>query len=81
VNKSRKLVNLRLHFYGGLMSVVELIEQFKALPIKDRAEVAGYIIHQEVSWIPQDLQEAMIDVAQGDLVTMDKVFSDIDPSA
>lgn len=81
MSKLRKLVNLKLHFYDDLMSAVELIEQFKTLPIKDRAEVAGYIIHQEVSWIPQDLQEAMIDVAQGHLVTMDQVFSDIAPSA
>lgn len=44
------------------MSAVEIIEQIKALPAAERAEVARFIIKQDDSWIPDEFREAMADV-------------------
>ena len=43
------------------MSAVEIIEQIKALPAAERAQVARYIVQQDDSWIPDEFQQAMAD--------------------
>ena len=46
------------------MSAVEIIEQIKALPVAERAQVARYIVQQDDSWIPEEFQQAMADSAK-----------------
>jgi hypothetical protein len=41
------------------MSGKEIIEQIKALPPEERAEVAKFIVEQDDSWIPDDFSAAM----------------------
>jgi hypothetical protein len=41
------------------MSGKEIIEQIKALPPGERAEVAKFIVEQDDSWIPDDFKAAM----------------------
>ena len=53
------------------MSAVEIIEQFKALPAAERAEVARLIIKQDDSWIPDEFRDAVADADAGRFVEMD----------
>ena len=61
------------------MSAVEIIEQFKALPAAERAEVARFIIKQDDSWIPEEFQQAMADADAGRFVEMDSVLCETPP--
>ena len=56
------------------MSAVEIIEQFKALPSAERAEVARFIIKQDDSSIPGEFQQAMADADAGRFVEMDQIY-------
>ena len=44
-----------------------------------RAGVAGFIVEQGDSWIPDDFKAAMNDAQQGRLVDMDKALSETPP--
>ncbi|MGA2139908.1 MAG: hypothetical protein ABSH14_13710 [Verrucomicrobiia bacterium] len=61
------------------MSGKEIIEQIKALPPGERAEVAKFIVEQDDSWIPDDFKAAMSDAQQGRLVDMEKALSEPPP--
>ena len=61
------------------MSGKEIIEQIKALPPGERAEVAKFIVEQDGSWIPDDFKAAMNDAQQGRLVDMEKALSEPPP--
>ncbi len=50
------------------MSATQLIEQFKALPPDERAQVAKFIVENDDSWIPESFREGMVDVEAGRLV-------------
>jgi len=58
----------------------DVIEQFKALPMEERAKVAQFIVECDESWIPVDFREAMKDAEAGRLVDMEKVLSQEPPS-
>jgi hypothetical protein len=58
----------RLPVYSFGMSATELIEQFKALPPSERAEVAKFVVENDDSWIPQSFREGMADAESGRLV-------------
>ncbi|PYK91246.1 MAG: hypothetical protein DME40_07055 [Verrucomicrobia bacterium] len=47
------------------MSAAELIEQFKALPPNERAQVAKFVVENDDSWIPESLREGMADAEAG----------------
>jgi predicted transcriptional regulator len=43
------------------MSASELIEQFKALPPTERAQVAKFVVENDDSWIPESFKQGMAD--------------------
>ncbi|MBA2241422.1 MAG: hypothetical protein H0W04_00810 [Chthoniobacterales bacterium] len=49
------------------MSATELIEQFKALPANERAQVAKFVVENDDSSIPQSFREGMADAEAGHL--------------
>ena len=57
------------------MSGSELIEQFKALPAKERAQVAKFVVENDDSWIPESFKQGMADAEAGRFVDMDTVLS------
>lgn len=64
--------------YSG-MSAAEIIEQFKALPPKERAEVTKYVVEHDDSWIPEDFKQGMADAEAGRVVDMEIVMSGAKP--
>ena len=61
------------------MSASELIEQFKALPAKERAQVAKFVVENDDSWIPESFKQGMADAEAGRFVDMDTVLSGAKP--
>ena len=57
------------------MSATEIIEQFKGLPAKERAQVAKYVVEQDDSWIPESFKQGMADAGAGRFVDMETVLS------
>ena len=53
------------------MSAQEIIEQIKSLPPLERAGVAGFVVEQDDSWIPDEFKEAMKDAEEGRCVDME----------
>jgi hypothetical protein len=58
------------------MSATEIIEQFKALPPSERAQVAKFVMENDDSWIPESFKEAMADVEAGRFVDMDRALNE-----
>jgi predicted transcriptional regulator len=50
------------------------IKQFKALPPKDRAEVAKFVVESEDSWIPESFKRGMADAEAGGFAEMEEVL-------
>jgi predicted transcriptional regulator len=61
------------------MSAVEIIEQFKNLPVAERAQVARFIVEQDDSWIPDEFRRAMADADAGRFVEMESVLRETPP--
>ena len=53
------------------MSASELIEQFKALPATERAQVAKFVVENDGSWIPESFRQGMADAEAGLFVDLD----------
>ncbi len=58
------------------MSATELIEQFKALPAHERAQVAKFVVENEDSWIPESFREGMADAEAGRLVDLETALNE-----
>jgi predicted transcriptional regulator len=58
------------------VSASELIEQFKALPAKERAEVAKFVVENDDSWIPESFKQGMADADAGRLVDLDTALNE-----
>jgi predicted transcriptional regulator len=58
------------------MSATELIEQFKALPPKERAQVAKFVVENDDSWIPESFKQGMADAEAGRLVDLDTALNE-----
>jgi predicted transcriptional regulator len=56
-----------------------VIEQFKALPAKERARVAKFVMESDDSWIPESFKRGMADAEAGRFADMDDVLSDAPP--
>ena len=54
-------------------SATEIIEQFKALPPNERAQVAKFVVEHDDSWIPESFKQGMADADAGRFV--DPIFS------
>jgi hypothetical protein len=52
-------------FYSSFMSATEIIEQFKALPPGERAQVAKFVVENDDSWIPESFKEGIADAEAG----------------
>jgi predicted transcriptional regulator len=61
------------------MSALEVIEQIKALPPAERAQVAKFVVEQEDSWIPEEFKAAMADAGEGRLVEMETALRETPP--
>jgi hypothetical protein len=61
------------------MSAQEIIEQIKALPATERAEVAKYVVESDDSWIPDSLKEGMRQAAEGRTVDMEAALFETPP--
>jgi hypothetical protein len=61
------------------MSATELIEQFKALPPSERAQVAKFVVENDDSWIPESFKQGMNDAAAGRVVDTETVLSGAKP--
>ncbi|CAN5719993.1 hypothetical protein BH20VER1_BH20VER1_27210 [soil metagenome] len=53
-----------------LVSATELIEQFKALPAAERAEVARFVVENDDSWVPESFRDAMADLEHDRLMDL-----------
>ena len=53
------------------MNAQAVIDQFKALPPKQRAEVAKFIVASDDSWIPKSFKRGMADAEVGRFAEMD----------
>jgi len=58
----------------------EIIEQIKALPAVERAQVAKFVVENDDSWIPAEFKQGMADAAAGRFVDMEKVLSGAKPT-
>ena len=60
------------------MSSREIIEQIKALPPKERAEVAKFVM-QDDSWVPDSFKEGMKAAAEGRFIDMERALFETPP--
>jgi predicted transcriptional regulator len=58
------------------MSATEVIEQFKALPSSERAQVAKFVVENDDSWIPESLKQGMADAEAGRFVDLDTALNE-----
>jgi len=58
------------------MSATEIIEQFKALPASERAQVAKFVVENDDSWIPESFKQGMADAGTGRLVDLDMALNE-----
>jgi predicted transcriptional regulator len=58
------------------VSATELIEQFKALPVKERAQVAKFVVENDDSWIPESFKQGMADAEAGRFVDPDTALNE-----
>ena len=61
------------------MSATELIEQFRALPPQERAQVAKFVVENDDSWIPESFKQGMADAEAGRFADMETVLSGAEP--
>jgi hypothetical protein len=62
------------------MSATEFIEQFKALPANERAQVAKFVVEHDDSWVPESFKQGMADAEAGRLVDMETASFKTPPS-
>jgi hypothetical protein len=58
------------------MSAGEIIEQFKALPAGERAQVAKFVVENDDSWIPESFKQGMADAEAGHFVDLDTALNE-----
>jgi predicted transcriptional regulator len=61
------------------MTAQGVIKQFKALPPKQRAEVAKFVVESDDSWIPESFKRGMADAEAGRFADMESVLNDALP--
>ena len=57
------------------MTAQAVIKQFKALPAKERARFAKFVMESDDSWIPDSFKQGMADAEAGRFADMDAVLS------
>jgi hypothetical protein len=66
--------------YSCSVSATEIIEQFKALPPSERAQVAKFVVENDDSWIPESFKQGMADADAGRFVDMETALSGAKPT-
>jgi predicted transcriptional regulator len=61
------------------VSATEIIQQFKALPAAERAQVAKFIVEHDDSWIPEAFKQGMADADAGRLLDLDTALNEAYP--
>jgi hypothetical protein len=61
------------------MSATEIIEQIKALPADERAQVTKYVLEHDDSWIPESFKQGMADAEAGRFGDMETILSGAKP--
>jgi predicted transcriptional regulator len=71
-----------LHFLWKTeyMSARDIIEQIKALPPDQRAEVTKFVVESDDSWIPEEFKQGMADIAAGRVVDLDTALNEPYPA-
>ena len=69
---------MRAWFICGMIAQT-VIKQFKALPRKQRAEVAKFVVASDASWIPESFKRGMADADAGRFADMDAMLNDAPP--
>ena len=62
------------------MSAQEIIEQIKALPLDQRAQVTKFVVESDESWIPEEFKQGMADIAAGRVVDLDTALNEPYPN-
>ncbi len=62
------------------MTAVEVIKQFKSLPVKGRRQVAQFIVKEDDSWIPESFKLSMKAFKGGRSVDMEIAMNEPPPS-
>jgi hypothetical protein len=47
------------------MSAQQVIEEFKALPPAERAQVSKFVVENDDSWIPESFKQGMVEATTG----------------
>jgi hypothetical protein len=63
------------------VSAQEIIEQIKALPASERAQVAKFVVENDDSWIPESFKQGMGDAEAGRFADIETVLSGAKPPA
>ena len=58
------------------MSAQEIIDQIKALPADERAQVTKFVVENDDSWIPESFKHGMADAEAGRLVDLDTALNE-----
>ena len=58
------------------MSAQQVIEEFKALPPAERAQVTKFVVEHDDSWIPEEFKQGMADIAAGRVVDLDTALNE-----
>ena len=58
------------------MSAKDIIEQIKALPLDQRAQVTKFVIESDDSWVPEEFKQGMADIAAGRVVDLDTALKE-----
>ena len=58
------------------MSATEIIEQFKALPASERAQVAKFVLENDDSWVPESFKQGMADAEAGRFVDLNTALNE-----
>ena len=58
------------------MSATEVIEQFKALPASERAQVARFVVENDDSWSPESFRQGTADAGAGRFVDLDTALNE-----
>jgi hypothetical protein len=60
------------------MSAEQVIEEFKALPPREREQVAEFVLKADDSWIPLEFKQGMADIAAGRTMDLDEALKELD---
>lgn len=77
--RNRRLAGKEIPGLTCGMSAAEIIEQIKALPPNERAEVAKFFVEDDDSWVPESFKRGMADAEAGRFVDIETVLSGAKP--